>query len=123
MAVVNQVIKKVQMNQWDVVKFQIMTHCYINRIPVSEADLECLTLLSINGEQELTQFCNIVHNEEIFRSTQTVRNAISKAEKKNLIVKEGRSKKRIAINPIINVVTQGNILLDYKFLAVATNKE
>ena len=108
------------MQFWDIVKFQILTHCYLNKIQVSDADLNCLTLLAINGEQELTQFCNIVHIEEIFRSTQTVRNALTKAEKKNLILKEGKSKKRIAINPSLKIQTTGNILLDYKFLALAT---
>ena len=121
MALVNQVNKKVQMKLWDIVKYQILTYCYINQISVSDADLECLTLLAINGEQELTQFCNMVHYEEIFKSTQNVRNVFSKAEKKNLIVKEGKSKKKILLNPELNIVTKGNILLDFKFLAVASN--
>ena len=48
MALVNQVQKKVKMSKWDVVKFQILTHCYINKITMSESDLDCLTLLSFN---------------------------------------------------------------------------
>ncbi len=39
--------------KWEVVKFQILTHCYINRIAVSESDLNCLTLLSFNQPIEL----------------------------------------------------------------------
>lgn len=120
MALVNQIEKKVQMQPWDIVKYQILTHCYLNKIQVSDADLECLTLLSIAGEQELTVFCTEVHAKNIFRSSQTVRNALTKAEKKNLITKEGKSKKRIAINPSLKIQTTGNILLDYKFLALAT---
>ncbi len=118
MALVNQVDKRVQMKQWEIVKFQILTHCYLNKIQVSDADLECLTLLSILGEQELTLFCAEVFTRNIFQSPQTVRNALSKAERKKLILKEGRSKKRITINPNLNLQTKGNILLDYKFLAV-----
>lgn len=120
MAIVNQVEKKVKMDQWDIVKYQILTYCYINKIQVSDADLECLTLLAISGEQELTVFCTEVFNQNIFRSSQTVRNALTKAEKKNLILKEGKSKKRISIHPELKLVTQGNILLDFKFLAVAS---
>lgn len=106
------------MNKWDIVKYQILTHCYLKKINVSDSDLDCLTLLCINGEQELTSFCTEVHNRNIFKSSQTVRNVLTKAEKKQLIVKEGRSKKRISINPLLQVETTGNILLDYKFLAV-----
>ena len=118
MAIVKQQEKKVQMNQWDIIKYQLLTHCYLNKIPVSDADLECLTLLSQLGEQELTVFCTEVHTRKIFQSSQTVRNALTKAERKELIVKQGRSKKRISINPELKVITEGSILLDYKFLFV-----
>ena len=118
MARVNQILKKVQMTKWDIIKYQILTYCYLNKINVSDSDLECLTLLSINGEQELTSFCSEVHTRNIFQSSQTVRNALTKAEKKELIVKEGRSKKKISIHPELQIQVLGNILLDYKFLAV-----
>jgi len=120
MAVVNQVDKRVRMTQWDIVKYQILTHCYLFQIVVSEADLNCLTFLAIEGEQELTSFCNKAHDKNIFSSTQSVRNCLTKAEKKNLIKKEGKNKKKIAINPDLKVHSQGNILLDYKFLSVAS---
>lgn len=122
MAIVNQVDKRVRMSRWDIVKYQLMTHCYLYKIPVSESDLDCLTFLAINGEQELTQFCNIAYQEKIFSSTQSVRNCLTKAEKKNLIKKEGKNKKKIYINPELNVHATGNILLDYKFLSVETQQ-
>mgnify|MGYP000565770838 CR=1 FL=1 len=49
---------------------------------------------------------------------QSVRNALAKAEKRNLIVKQGKSKKKIKINPELKVQTDGNILLDYKIVRV-----
>jgi hypothetical protein len=117
-AKVNQVEKKTTMSRWEIVKYQILTYCYLKNIQVSDSDLECLTLLSIKGESELTVFCAEVYAKNIFQSSQTVRNALTKAEKKNLILKDGRSKKRITINPAMNIQTDGNILLDYKFLAL-----
>jgi hypothetical protein len=48
MALVNQVQKRVKMPKWDIVKFQILTHCYVNHITMSDSDLNCLTLLSFN---------------------------------------------------------------------------
>jgi hypothetical protein len=118
MAIVNQVNKKVKMTKWDIVKYQILTHCYLNKISVSESDLNCLTYLALEGDQELTSFCSKAHTKDIFSSTQSVRNCLTKAEKKNLIKKEGKNKKKIFINPDINVYCIGNILLDFKFLSV-----
>ena len=118
MATVNQVQKKVKMPKWDVVKFQILTHCYINRIVMSESDLNCLTLLSFNQPIELTHFCYDASSEEewIFKSPQTVRNAINKSEKNNLVIKDKDNKKIIMINPDLKIQVDGDILLDYKFL-------
>lgn len=122
MALVNQVDKKVKMTKWDIVKYQILTHCYLNKISVSEADLDCLTYLAIEGDQELTNFCSKAHTKDIFSSTQSVRNCLTKAEKKNLIKKEGKNKKKIFINPDIKVFCTGTILLDFKFLSVETKE-
>jgi hypothetical protein len=122
MAIVNQVDKRTMMTRWDIVKYQLMTHCYLNKVLVSEADLNCLTFLALNGEQELTSFCTEASKSKIFSSTQSVRNCLTKAEKKNLIKKEGKNKKKIYINPELNVHANGNILLDFKFLSIETKQ-
>jgi hypothetical protein len=124
MALVNQVQKKVRMSKWDVVKFQILTHCYINRITMSESDLNCLTLLSFNEPIELTNFCLDASAEEdwIFKSPQTVRNSINKAEKNGLVIKDPSNKKLIKLNPNLKIQTSGTVLLDYKFLGHDTEE-
>ena len=122
MALVNQVEKRVRMSTWQVVKYQILTHCYLYDIQVSEADLNCLTFLAIEGDQELTSFCNKAFDKKIFSSTQSVRNCLTKAEKKGLIKKEGKNKKKIYISPDMKVSSNGNVLLDYKFLCIASQE-
>jgi hypothetical protein len=124
MALVNQVQKRVRMPKWDIVKFQILTHCYINRITMSESDLDCLTLLSFNEPIELSNFCLDASSEEdwIFKSPQTVRNSVNKAEKNGLIVKDATNKKVITLNPNLKVQTEGVILLDFKFLGNDTKE-
>ena len=119
MTLVNQVQKKVKLPKWEVVKFQILTHCYINRITMSESDLNCLTLLSFNEPIELSNFCLDASSEEdwIFKSPQTVRNSINKAVKNGLVIKDTSDKKIIRINPTLKIQTEGVILLDYKFLS------
>jgi hypothetical protein len=122
MAIVNQVDKRVKMSGWQIVKYQILTHCYLYNIQVSESDLDCLTFLAIEGDQELTSFCNKAHDKQIFSSTQSVRNCLTKSEKKGLIKKEGKNKKKIFINPELKVHSTGNILLDFKFLSIASSE-
>ena len=119
MALVNQVQKRVRLPKWDIVKFQILTHCYINRITMSESDLNCLTLLTFNEPIELSNFCLDASSEEdwIFKSPQTVRNSINKSIKNGLVVKDISDKKIIKINPDLKIQTEGVILLDYKFLS------
>jgi len=120
MAIVNKVDKRMKMARWDIVKFQLLTYCYLYKVQVSDADLECLTLLAMEGDQELTSFCNKANDKKIFSSIQSVRNCLTKAEKKNLLVKEGKNKKKIYINPVLNIQSEGNILLNYQFLSVVT---
>lgn len=116
MALVNQVQKKVIMSRKDIIKFQILTHCYINRITLSDSDLECLTLLSVIGPIELSSFCFEASDEHsVFKSEQTVRNCINKCEKNALVIKDSKNKKIVMVNPNLKIQTDGSILLDYKF--------
>ena len=118
MAVVKRVQKKVIMSTKDVIKFQLITHCYLNRIMVSNSELECLTLLSLIGSIEIAHFCyDAADEQKIFKSQQTVRNCINKCIKFKLVVRDSKNKKLIYINPKINVETLGSIFLDYNFLA------
>jgi hypothetical protein len=118
MAVVNQVDKRVKIDKWGIVKYQLVTHCYLSNIFVSDSELDCLTYLALQGEQELTSFCNIIYEKKIFSSPQSARNCLAKLEKKGMIVKEGKNKKKIVINPALNIHAKGSILLDFKFLSV-----
>jgi hypothetical protein len=118
MAKVNQVRKTVRMDLWNIVRFQIATHCTLKQMNVSDLDLNCLTFLALGGEQPLTEFCDTATKNKIFGSSQSVRSAITKAEKKNLVIKNGDYNKLIKLNPDLKVQTTGNILLDYKFLRV-----
>jgi hypothetical protein len=122
MAIVNQVQKKIRMDVWSITRFQLAVYCHLNDIQISSLDLNCLTLLALSGERELTDFCETAVEKKIFGSSQSVRNALAKAEKRKLIIKQGRSKKKIRINPDIKVQTSGNILLDYKVVRIESEK-
>jgi hypothetical protein len=122
MAVVNQVRKNVKMDLWSIVKFQIAIHCHLKALHVSDQDLSCLTFLALSGEKELTEFCEAATKNKIFGSSQSVRNAVTKAEKKQLLVKNGKNRKTITLNPDLKIQISGNILLDYKVLHVESKE-
>lgn len=122
MALVKKVEKKAKLSREVLVKYQILTYCFLNEIQVSDADLDSLTLLAHIGEPELTEFCLTVSDKNIFKSPQSARNAITKAEKKKLIIKNGKNKKTIRLNPAIEVYCDGTIFLEYKFLGIESEK-
>ena len=80
MAIVNQVQKKTRLTKWDIIKYQIMTYCYIKKIAVTDSDLNCMTLLSLNQPIELTHFCYDASSEEdcIFKSIPKFQNILEK---------------------------------------------
>jgi hypothetical protein len=118
----NLVEKKVRMSKRDIIKYQLLTYSFINSISCSEAELNCLTLLGVMGETDLSTFCDYVVDENIFKVSQTARNFLTKAEKINLIDKLGTSRKRIKLKDTLKVQTDGNIILDYKIFHIETEE-
>ncbi len=116
--IVNKVDKKVKMSRDGVIKYQLLTFCFLNDVQISISDLNCLTELAKLGSDELTSFCKLMSEKKIFKSPQSARNAIAKAEKKDLVKKLGNNRKRISINKSMNIQTKGTIFLDYKFLGI-----
>jgi len=120
MAKVNLVNKKVSMELDQIIRFQIITHCFINLITVSELDLDCLVMLGVIGDAELKEFCEGMAVRRNSSSSQSIRNTLVKLEKKNLIIKTGNNKKKMTLNPSLKIQTKGNILLDYKIVRIET---
>jgi hypothetical protein len=116
MAIVNKVDLKLKVSLNNSIKYQIITYCFFENIIISNSDLEFLTVLSRNPKMEIAKFCILLTDLNIFKSAQSARNAVSKAEKKNLVFKMGNNKKTITLNKLINVQTEGLVLLDYKIL-------
>ena len=118
MAQLNIVEKKVRLAKTDIIGYQLITYCFFNNITLSKLDIDCLVQLAIRKQIELNKFCaEIGGSKLIFGSPQSVRNAINKASAKKLVIKKGKNKKLLFINPEINLQVDGSIMLDYKYLA------
>ena len=122
MAQANLVSKKVRMGHRDIIKYQLVTHCFINDIQLSSNELDCLALLGAYGEHELSEFCNVTVAEKIFKTAQTVRNFLTKAGKVKLVHKDGTNKKKISLTEDLKIQTEGNIVLDFKVVYVTESK-
>lgn len=102
------------MSRNDIVRFQLMVHCHVEHIHISSADLDCLTLIGQLGKAELTAFCDLLASEQIFKSAQSSRNAITRLQEKNLVVKEGVNKKKVSLHPSLKIQSKGNIMVEVR---------
>lgn len=116
MTLVKKVDKRIKSTIDTTIQYQILTHCFFNDIQISASDLKCLSELAKNNNIEITKFCELATEKSIFKSCQSARNAINKAERKQLVIKSGKNKKTIKINDEINIQTDGVVLLDFKIL-------
>jgi hypothetical protein len=116
MAIVNKVDLKLKVSLDNVIKYQILTYCFFEDITISNSDLAFLTVLAKNPKMEIAGFCILLTELNIFKSPQSARNALSKAEKKNLVTKNGNNRKTIVLSKKLNAQKEGVVLLDYKIL-------
>lgn len=124
----NKVEKKYRLTKHDLVKYQIITELvFFKKENLIPSDIELLTLLGTWGSVELSKFCNAaakklhpnIEPEEFSSRAQNVRNRMSKLIKRGIV---GRSEttKKIALKTV-KVEKDGNVLLEYKLLALESN--
>jgi len=106
------------MSEFEIVKFQLITHCFISGTHLNETELNILTFLGMKGEIRLIDFCKEAAEKEYLSSHTAVNNCLLRIAKSNLFLKKGAGKKLIYLNPNLNIQARGTILLNYKFVKV-----
>jgi len=114
----NQVDKVEQLDLFQAVRFQIVTHCFLYNIELSTTELDCLTLLGCRGKMRIGAFCILAAELKILGKKAAVNNCLARIEQSKLFLKEGAGKKYIYLNPKLGIQTKGNIILKYKFVCV-----
>lgn len=114
--------KQVSLSLIDIIKYQLNMYCFINKIRISPAQLDCLSMLGLYGEINMSDFCNEVVSEEIFGNVQTTRNFITKCVKDDLVTRSGLGNKLVSINKNLELLTEGTILLNLKIYHLETDK-
>lgn len=113
--------KQIQLSLFDVIRFQINLHCFINKIRLSPAQMDCLALLGMFGDMNMSDFCEEVVSKEIFGNVQTTRNFITKSVKDGLVKRSGLGNKIVSLNKELTILNEGTILLNLKVYHVEAN--
>lgn len=114
--------RRLPLNLHDIIRFQITTYCFINKIQISPAQMDALAYLGEWGEMNISDFCDQVVSEEVFGNPQTVRNFILKCVKDGYVIRYGRGKKLISLIEDFELIAEGNILIDMKVYHVEEQK-
>lgn len=114
-----KVDKVIRLNKLEIIRYQLMHHCFINKIRLSDTELSCLSLLGQLGEVRLSEFNKIASSKaggNILGSAMAIASCLSKIERTGLFVKKNNGKKVIFLNPTLNIQSEGNIIINLKLI-------
>jgi hypothetical protein len=114
--------ERILLSKRDIIKYQLIKYCFLNKINLSGSEFECLTLLCLTGKMELSSFCNMTVTEDIFKTPQTCRNFLNRISKLNIVSKDSTGKMKIEVNPSLEILSQGNIVLIDKVYHIDTKE-
>lgn len=114
-------MSQVQVNKWigkrllgkrDIIKLQVLLHCHLNKIPLNTNDLEYLSELGIMEEKALSEYCDWMVSSGLCGSEGSARQIVDGLKDKNLILKEGKNRKVLRLNPTMKIQNKGNIMVE-----------
>ena len=127
---VQKIVKKYRINRYKLVRYQILVeYVFVRELDLIPTDIDLLTLLGLQGEVELSKFCVMcvkrlhkdVAAEQFHIKSQNIRNRIEKLTKRELIEKVDKKKRMIRLKGF-DVLRTGDILLNYNFLSLESDK-
>lgn len=115
--------RKVELEMFDIIRFQIHFYCFIHNIRIAPAQLDALAYLGMWGEMNISDFCQQITDIELFTHPQTVRNFVIKCTKDGFIVRKGLGNKNIELSDIFELQRTGTILINMKVYHVDKSQE
>jgi len=115
--------KKLALNLYDIIRFQINTHCFLNAVRISPAQLDAIAFLGMWGEMNISDFCEQIVVEELFGNPQTVRNFVIKCVKDGLVNRKGMGNKIITLSEKFKLLNEGTILINMKVYHVDQSQD
>jgi hypothetical protein len=114
--------KNIELSLHDLIRFQINMYCFIQKIKISPAQMDTLAYLGEWGDINISDFCDQIVSKEIFSNPQTVRNFILKCVRDKYVVRGGKGDKIISLTEDVDLLSEGNILIDMKVYHVETKE-
>ena len=110
--------KKVQLNKFEIIKYQLIHYCFIEKIKLSHTEVDCLAFLGELGKIRLSEFGKKAADRGILGNAISVNNCLSKLEGRGLFIKSEGGKKMIFLNPKLEIKSEGTIILDLKIFTI-----
>jgi len=102
---------KVEMDLETIIRFQVIFVSFINGISLTTSDINTLVLLGLKGQQNLLSYCHELAVRKIYASPGSARNTIGKLTDSGLIIKSGRSKKKVKLaDAVFTILEQPTFL-------------
>lgn len=114
--------KRIDLNKFEIIKYQLIQHCFVNKIWLNETELNCLSFLGECGQLRVTEFCKLAVEKGIQNHPIAVNNVLTKLKDKNLVIKQKSGKKIIFLNPALNIQSEGNIVINIKLVKLEGKK-
>jgi hypothetical protein len=114
--------KNIELSLHDIIRFQITLYCFMQKIKISPAQMDTLAYLGEWGDMNISDFCDQVVIKEVFSNPQTIRNFILKCVRDGHVIRGGKGEKIISLTEDVELLSEGNILLDMKVYHVETKK-
>lgn len=114
--------KKAQLDTFEIVKCQVMLHCFFKSKPLNDTEYNCLAYLGELGEIRLTEFSKRASEKGILGSPAAITNCVGKLAGLGFIVKERVGKKIIYLNPKLEIQSKGNIVINLKIFKIEADK-
>lgn len=114
-------MSQVQVNKWigkkllgkrDIIKLQVLLHCHLNKIHLNTNDLDYLSELAIKEETPLSEYCDWMVSSGLCGSEGSARQIVDGLKEKKLVLKEGKNRKVVKLNPLMKIQNKGNIMVE-----------
>lgn len=112
----------VRLDKFNIVKYQLMHYCFVNKIILNDTELNCLSYLGELGNIRLTEFNKLGVEKGILGSAPAINNCINRLEDRGFILKERAGKKLICLHPKIRIESEGNIVINLRLVKLETTK-
>lgn len=114
--------KNIKLDRFEIIKYQIMNHCFVHNIWLNETQLICLTLLGAIGPIQISDFWKIAVDKKLQKNPIGVNNVLRGLLDKKLAIKQINPKKLILLNPELEIQTEGNIVINIKLYKLEGKK-